>query len=515
MLAFTKAPPRTAFKIEPKPVSTALFAALPIDPREALQDADAALPQRLAIIKESVANAICARRVKEIECVSGRLEGEVSRNGPLQLTARDGKLHLSVPLKYDIIAHGVGWAKSAEEKMSATLTASTQLDAVLHSGHSLELTAPDAWQWSEREANIGKGHLDVAKIAGPKLPTVATAFAATLATTLAAQPVNASILKIWHLLQEPLQIARSPDLWLAADVQRIGGAGFQQDDHTLVYRVAFGVRASVHDAKPPLQGAQRSVTNRRPPAPSRLTPDMATTQLRLPVLIGNDRLQALAARVFPAQETLETQPDRFAEKIQVTTRRAGLYASQRLLALELDLDLVTPKAVTGRKGRLHLLGRPVFDAQHETIIIDSVSMPAMTARDVRENQQTRDTPPVRLGSEPFASRFTSGARIDISQDVRDAVARTNTSFESSVGPGTLLSAHISSGVAQNVEPTSEGLVVVVAMTGQVILRPEPSSDGAVAIIESAEQIPSRASSARLPTNAGITTGSAPRPASKP
>ena len=93
-MAFTKAPARSAFKIEPKPVMTGVFFALPVEPQEALAVAEAALPEKIARINEPVPNAACGKRVKEIECVSGRVEGEIVRNGPIELTAKDGKLLL-------------------------------------------------------------------------------------------------------------------------------------------------------------------------------------------------------------------------------------------------------------------------------------------------------------------------------------------------------------------------------------------------------------------------------------
>jgi hypothetical protein len=487
-LAFTKAPARSAFKIEPKPVMTGVFFALPVEPQEALAAAEAALPEKIARINEPVQNAACGKRVKDIECVSGRVEGEIVRNGPIELTAKDGKLVLKVPLKYALSMRGHGWAAGIEDKKAGTLTASSQVEAVLHSGFALDLAAPEPSQWSERHLTFGKGQLDLGRAAAPKMQAMQAAFSQRLTAELAAQPVPAAVQKIWRTLQQPLLLAKAPELWLSADPVRVSGAGFQQDARRLTYRIAIGARASLHETKPTIPG-QRPTTVKRAPDPTRSTPDMMTTQLRLPILIGNERLQTIATRTFPAKEQLTTQADRFSDAVQVATRRAHVYASQRLLALELDLDVVGPKPWTGRNGRLHLLGRPVLEDSLETVGIDSVSMPLTTSRDIREAKDAASTSKLRVGAEPFAARLASGFKIDIAQDVQNAVAQINANLEQKVEDNTTLSVKFNSGQATAVEPISEGLAVIVTVTGQLTLQPDlPQLAGTAG---SGEQIPSQ------------------------
>ena len=487
-MAFTKAPARSAFKIEPKPVMTGVFFAVPVEPQEALAAAEVALPETIARINEPVANAACGKRIKEVECVSGRVEGEIVRNGPIELTAKDGKLLLKVPLKYTFSVRGHGWASGIEDKKTGTLIASSQAEAVLHSGYALDLAAPEAWQWSERQITFGKGQLDIGRTAAPKMQAMQAAFTQRLTAELSAQPVPAAVQKVWRTLQQPLLLTKAPELWLSADPVRVSGAGFQQDARRLSYRIAIGTRASLHEAKPQTL-AQRSTTVKRAPEPTRPTLDMLTTQLRLPILIGNERLQTIAARAFPAKEQLTTQADRFSDAVQVATRRAHIYASQRLLALEIDLDILGPKAWAGRNGRMHLLGRPVLDAGLETIGIDSVSMPVTTSKDVREAKDGGNAPKLRVGAEPFAARFASAVKIDISRDVQNAVAQINASLEQQVEDNTTMSVKFDSGQASAVEPISEGLAVIVTVTGQLMLQPDlPQLAGTAG---SGEQIPSQ------------------------
>jgi Domain of unknown function (DUF4403) len=488
VLAFTKAPARTAFRIEPKPVMTGLFMTLPVDPQEALSAAEAAFPERLARINDIVANAACGRRVKDLECVSGRVEGDIVRNGPIELTAKDGKLLLQVPLKYTASMRGHGWAAGIADTKTAAVTASTSIDALLQTNHALELAAPEAWQWSERQITFGKGQLDLGRAVSAKLQALQSAFAQKISAELAAQPVSAAIHKAWRTLQNPILLVKSPELWLAAEVARISGIGFLQEDRRLSYRIAIGARVSLHDAKPAAT-AQRAGPAKRPPEPVRPTQDMLTTQLRLPILIGNERLQAIAARAFPAKEQLTTQADRFSDAVQVATHKAQLYASQRQLALELDLDVLGPKPWAGRKGRFHLLGRPVLDAGLDTIAIDSVSMPLTTTRDSRDPKDAGAASKLRIGAEPFAGRFAANIKFDISQDVLNAVAQANAGLEQQIDEHTTLSAKFTAGQASAVEPIGEGLAVIVTVTGQIQLNIDlPQVAGAAS---AGEQIPSQ------------------------
>ena len=155
----------------------------------------------------------------------------------------------------------------------------------------------------------------------------------------------------------------------------------------------------------------------------------------------------------------------------------------------LDLDILGPKPWAGRNGRLHLLGRPILEAGMETIGIESVSMPVTTSRDIREAKDAGSAPKLRLGAEPFAARFASGFKIDIARDVQNAVAQINASLERHVEDNTTMSAKFDTGQASAVEPISEGLAVIVTVTGQLTLQPDlPQLAGTAG---SGEQIPSQ------------------------
>jgi hypothetical protein len=486
-LAFTKAPPRTAFKIEPKALLTGVFTGVPIDPQVALSAAEAALPARIARVNEVVVNAACGQRVKEIECANGKIEGEIVRNGPIELTAQEGRLLIKVPLTYTLTMRGQGWARAIEETKTGAITATSQIDSVLQAGYVLELTAAETWGLSDRTTAFGKAQFDTTRYIQAKLQTVTVAFTSKLADEIAAAPILASGQKTWRALHQPFQIANSPELWIAGDPQRIGGAGFHQDGSRLFYQMAIGLRASLHDVRPPAP-LSRANGPKKLPEPSRATPDMLTTQLRLPFLLAMPRLQSAAARAFPVKERLTSQADRFIEAVDVTTRQARVYPSQRQLVLELDLDVLAPKAWAGRKGHLHLLGRPVLDSARDIVLLDSITLPVVSSRGIKDTKDTAPPPQLQLGAEPFAGRLAAGFKVDIAQDVRNVVAQANAGLERQLDEGIAMSARFDGGQAVGVEPVDDGLSVIVQLSGRILLQPDSTLSAATT---SGEQIPTR------------------------
>lgn len=455
-----------AFKIEPTPASTAVFVDFPVDMKAAETAANAALPDKLGRISVLQPGAACAIRIKDVECVSGRIDGEVVRGGTVTSAVRDGKLHLVVPVAYALTSRGIGWASRVEETKKAAFTVTVPIEPVLQPGYTLSVAVPETWQWSERTASFGKSEVDLSKIILPHLSAMQAAFGQAFAADLATQPVATVVTNAWRALQQPVLLARAPELWMLADVQRISGIGFFEEEGRLTFRVALGVRASIHETKPAAPSTPRpAAASRRPPEPSRPTPEMMATHLRLPALVGDERLQASVRRAFPTGEQMVTRADRYSEEVTVATRRAQVYTSQRQLALQIDLDILAPDPVAGRKGRLHLVGRPALESSLDTVAIESISMPPTVSRETRVGSP-------RVGFEPFGSTASQRLKIDISPDIRDALAQVNATLERQLDEHIQISGRFDAARVVAVEPVAEGLALFVLVAGKLILKPD-------------------------------------------
>src|SRR5690606_18562714 len=145
--------------------------------------------------------------------------------GPVALSAEGHSLQVTLPFKYALSAKGQGWAGYLTASKSGAVTASMLFDLTLGPGFRIEARMGRDIVWSERALPVLRGKVAFARLADSKLKAVLRSIADPLRDALAEQPVREASDTAWQALHEPIEVGRSPDLWLRTLPERLMGAG--------------------------------------------------------------------------------------------------------------------------------------------------------------------------------------------------------------------------------------------------------------------------------------------------
>ena len=209
--------------------------------------------------------------------------------------------------------------------------------------------------------------------------------------------------------------------------------------------------------------------------------------VRMAVPINLDAMRAEADAAFKGQ-VFESRADRFSEPVKVKVRATRIYPALHQIGLALDVD-VTPAQGSTYSGTLNLAGRPVLDASAGLVTLADVTFPAVSSKDA--NGQSAGVP--QLGTEPFAERFASVAKLDISRALAEALPRAKQMLTQQPGPDLQMRADLVQATPVSFELSREGAWLMVDLAGDVSIAytgaMEPVDIPSLAPIRSAEQKP--------------------------
>lgn len=150
---------------------------------------------------------------------------------------------------------------------------------------------------------------------------------------------------------------------------------------------------------------------------------------------------------------------------------------------------MTPPQGSTYSGVLNLAGRPVLDTTAGLVTLADVTFPAVSSKDA--NGQRPDVP--RLGTEPFAERFATVAKLDIASALAEALPRAKQMLNQQVGQDLQMRAELTQAVPVSLELSRDGAWLMVDLTGDVSVAytgaTEPVDIPSLAPIHSAEQKP--------------------------
>lgn len=435
-----------------------IYINLPVEIDPVVKRVNEALPEKLAAVTEWLSDAACAKRTQWVECNSAKLEGTIVRNGPVALEIESNAAKLKVPLKYDLAATGVGWAKVLTDRKSGEFVLSVPFAIDVNAATGLGVALRDVQADNTEQVTLLKGTIRLAKLVEPKVRPALKAAEDDLRQALTQVPARAALERSWAALAQPLELGRGSGLWLTAVPDHYSNGGLTSADGRLLYRIAIAARLSVTEAEKAQGGKQRKTQpvlaqSPLPPGPARI---------RMGSQLSLESMQQAAEAAFVRSETFENRGDRFTEPLKVKVRGARVYPAQRQIGLELDLDVTNHKG-HHHHGKAHLVGRPVLDAGTGTVTIADVSFPPVAASN--SSQKASGVP--RLGIEPFASKWMSTARIDIARALEDAVPRASLMLNQKLDPDLVITARLSQAVPASVEPVRNGTYLLLDLVGDV------------------------------------------------
>lgn len=465
---FTRIPVLGVIDPDLKPNETSIHLSVPVDLQPLLAAAEQAVGEQIKA-RDLVEDIACDRRKgPAIECNDAIVVTELTRAGPMSLSAEGHALQVRIPFRYTVSAKGQGWAAYLGDGKTGTVSAVVPFELALGTGYRLEARLGNEIGWSEKSVQVLRGKIAFARFADAKLKAQLKGAAEALRKAVAEQPIREATESAWRALHEPIEVGRAPDLWLRTLPERLTGGGFAVEDGGLVYRVRVDARVALHRGAKPSALFQKAV----PDPQKQVSRSAAATQeaahgrtvLRLPVEFGMSSLLDTVRASFPPADVIETRADAKSAVVKVKPSKVDLLPARDKLALSLQLELVEPKRLFGMIGKAYLVGKPSFDAASGILEVKDITFPPPLSREAAAATG------LRIGEEPFAGRFALAARLDIGAAVRDLLPRINERIDQPLGSDMTLRGRFDDIAVTSVEPIEGALRANVALTGDLALR---------------------------------------------
>jgi Domain of unknown function (DUF4403) len=465
-IEFTKAalPPQGSLDV--KAVRSASRLVLPIELASLARQADAELPDKLVTIKEWLPDAACGKRNLVTDCTAAKVEGTISRNGPVALQVTASTVKLSIPVKYALSAVGVGWANSLTDQKSGETVIDLAYTVTMNTFGSLDVARRDAPAADDASVALLRANIRLSRLVDPQLKAIAKSAEDNLKRTLAEVPVKAAIAHIWPIIAQPLELGKGSGVWLKTAPEAYNAGSLVSEGGKVAYQIPITSRLAMTESdKAPLstnrQGATQSQAS-APDGPSRV-------RVAIPVDLETMRQQAQAA--FVNGQSFESRADRFSEPVMVKVRESRVYPAINQIGLQLAVDVTNSKGTT-YAGTLHLAGRPVLDAATGTVTLADVTFPPTSGKGM--DGQAPGLP--RLGIEPFASKFAAAAKLDVSRPLADILQRGKQLLNQRLTDDVRLQAHLTETVPVSFELAKDGASLVVELVGDVAVIYEGAPD---------------------------------------
>lgn len=489
---FTKAAP-----IGPSPPAarkvdeTLVHVTVPVDLAPAIALAQTALPDDLGRIVDWLDDAACGRRGRGTECNGARVDIQMTRNGPVTLHAQGADLVLAVPLKYDLAARGLGWARDIREQRTGEIEALIRLDVTLRDGFEPEVQLAETIKLSQPSLSALKGRIGIARHLDQRLRKPLRPVAEAVRTQLAAAGLHPRAQAAWQALFTPIELSREPQLWIRPEPRRIAGLGLTEDKGQLSFRIAIRSRMSVHKgqrpapllprAMPAIERVERADQPAEGAAASLVPSVRAPSTLDIPVFVSWDSMRAAVRKAFPEGEVIRPIDEGGQLPTAVKLRKIDLFPSRGRLGIEMELDVVEPAKWYGLIGTAQLVGRPVVrkDGVLEVEAIELYGQPTRAGRPRPEPRPSDGTRSVRLALEPFGSRIARHARLDIGSLVRDILPHVNGLIGQPIGDGLRLDGRFEGATIVGIDPVRGGFEVVFRLEGRIAIETANQQAGAV------------------------------------
>ncbi len=355
-IEFTRAALPAPAKVDLRADLSTVYVGVPVEIGPVAQRAEALIPARLAPILEWLPDAACAKRTQWVECNSAKMEGTITRTGPVEFQIDANAARLRIPFKYELSATGVGWANHLTEKKAGDYVLTVPFSIGVNPGTGLEVVSKEDPQAADASVTLLKATIKLPRLIDAKVRPAIKAAEDELRKALADVPVRPALHRAWAALNQPLELGQGSGLWLSATPEYFGNGGIVAVDGRMMYRIAIATRLTVAES----ERATTPTTRRTNPIPSQTPLVPGPTRVRMAAAVDLEAMRQSAEATFVKGEVIESRADRFTEPVKVRVRGTRIYPAQRQIGLELDLDVTTHKGVT-HSGKAHLVGRPVLD----------------------------------------------------------------------------------------------------------------------------------------------------------
>lgn len=299
----------------------------------------------------------------------------VHRDGPVTVGSGGDHLRLSVPLSIAGQAGFEGDLARAlhldHKNFRGSLTATADVRLTIGSDWCPKLNIQPGYAWRDKpRLEIVRGTwVDIDRIAGPKIQELMRSTAKKLERSVKCADVRRLAAKAWHPYDLPLHLPADTTLQVTATPLSIGLSAIRYPANGVA--VSAGIEARIEAATAP--ASPPATPPATPPAlpPLKPTaPGAGRVDLLVPVRIDYATLQAMLADRLAQHPIAE---DIAAGHLSIAVNAVEIYPSGGRLAVGLGFAATTPEASMNATGWLYLVGRPVLDAQTETLRVEDLT----------------------------------------------------------------------------------------------------------------------------------------------
>lgn len=295
-------------------------------------------------VKEQVRKAISGQLLgSEIKVPDREVKITVERNGPLVLWVKKAKLHMELPLEFEIEG-------DFETNGEITLVTDAVFDVAKDWTPALDVKNTYRWDWQPR-VGVWPFRFRIGDRLGPYIQKALN----TQAEKMQAEARSKFKLREmaqagWNQLQTPLALGVAGDAWLVLKPEVAWAEPITSDDDDISINFWIGALPVVEYGP-------------RPTAPAALTPlpDLRRGQPPNKTLVLDHALQLpYDEAAATLQSQLQSQPLNLPEGI-VQIEQVEMYPAGEQLALRLTLRAQQPQQWPGLRAVAHLLATPVYD----------------------------------------------------------------------------------------------------------------------------------------------------------
>lgn len=485
---FTRPAPPALPSVDVRAGLSTAYVVLPVDLARVARRAEEAFAMRLPAA-ESAPPAPCnPRRGAAADC-GPRLEGAVSRAGPIEAVGQGSIVRLRIPVRIDGPAAAPGAAERQPADLVMAFPFSVRFNNAAGNAAGFEIA-----QYEDAAADGGAAAARITRQLEARLKPVVAAAIEELRIVLSRLPVKTATERAWAALVQPIELGKGSGLWLRGNAESIGAGELVTAGGSTIYRIGIASRLAVGEAD---RGAGLPV--KRAPVYSQATRTEGS-RIRMAVPVPLEPLQQAATLAFKAAGPLETRADRFSTPVRVLVKGTRVYPAARQIAVELDVE-ATPVGGSAVAGKAHLVGRPVLDTASGVLTLADVTFPPAAPRDPGAPRAAASGAP-RLGPEPFASRLIAAARLDVASNATDAVPRAMHLLNQRLDERLVLAARLAKAEPSAIETSRDGAHLVLDLVGELLLHYDGPEERLAVTMGQPEK------SGELRTSAGAAVGAA-------
>lgn len=459
-----------------RPRETSIAVRVPLDETALELELRQATRQRPVRVVRWLRRAGCQSNGRR--CFAARIDGQLVVGEDIALqSGPDGRLRVSVPISYTLRARGLRHGRGRRERKRGVARAQMTFAVALSSNMTARITPTGVMAQLDGLVPVFDAQLDLSKSSEKLRRRLRARIIPVVREAVLRASLADGLTESWAALQRPILLnpgkTNAGPSWMVGEPFRLNRVGFSGGgneplalDADLAVRLRLGGGAApTTDYVQPLLGKHLSHQSK---SPSDEQLDDKSVWGRTTITMATSvPLNPLAARVADSIGdglTVIMRRSVTSPEVQLAISKPALRPARRFLAISLDAKVLSPPRLAKYSGKVHLVGRPIFDRATETVRLQGLSFPVIAQSDAR-----RPTSEIPLEASSLVERLApllsvglKGARQATLEGARDL-------FRVHVTEALSVSATFSDAEIVSVSPSQDGLDVATSVQGRLVL----------------------------------------------